>query len=92
MITRGYILKVSMPRPDGAEYVTNIYEFKKFLEAMQTPKEEIIPKIRTAVQHQKNQMIELGFSEKEADAKIEKLIKKEINGIKLPKEKGEEKK
>jgi len=54
MITKGYTLKVAMPRSDGAEYVTNIYEFKKFLKAMQTPEEEILPKIKAAVQHQKS--------------------------------------
>ena len=89
MITKGYILKVAMPRPDGAEYVTNIYEFKKFLEAMQTPEGEIIKRIRSAVQYQRRQMIELGFSEEEADAKIDELIEKEIDGIVLEEEEEE---
>jgi hypothetical protein len=81
MITKGYILKIAMPRPDGAEYVTNIHEFKKFLEAMQTPEEEIVPKIKAAVQYQKDQIVALGFTEREADAKIDELIEKEIDGI-----------
>lgn len=90
MITKGYILKVAMPRPDGAEYVTNIHEFKKFLKVMQTPEEEILPKIKAAVQYQRRQMIELGFSEEEADAKIDELIEKEIDGIDSPEETEEE--
>ncbi len=90
MITKGYTLKVAMPRSDGAEYVTNIYEFKKFLKAMQTPEEEILPKIKAAVQHQKKQIMELGFSEEEADAKIDELIEKEINGLEIPEEEVEE--
>jgi hypothetical protein len=88
MITKGYILKVAMPRPDGAEYVTNIHEFKKFLQAMQVPEKEILLKIKAAVQYQRGQMIELGFTEEEADSKIDELIGKEINGIDFPEEKG----
>jgi hypothetical protein len=84
MATKGYILKVLMPSPEG-EYVTNVHDFKKMLLAMQTPEEEIDGRIRAAVQYQRGQIVALGFSEEEADAKIEELIKEEIDGV-SPKE------
>jgi len=34
--------------------------------------------------------MELGFSEEEADAKIDELIEKEINGLEIPEEEVEE--
>lgn len=90
MATKGYILRVLVPTPGVGQHDSNIKEFKELLEAMQTPEEEIMGRIKSAVQYQRNQMIELGFTEEEADAKIEELIEKEINGIEEKAEEPEE--
>lgn len=77
MATKNYILKVLVPTPGVGEHVINVYDFKKLLEAMQTPEEEIQTRIRNAVEYQKQQMVELGFSDEEAEAKILALIESE---------------
>lgn len=81
MATKGYILRVLVPTPGVGQHDVSIKDFKELLEAMQTPEEEIMGRIRSAVEYQKQQMIELGFTEEEAEAKIQELIEREINGI-----------
>jgi hypothetical protein len=81
MATKGYVLKVLVPTPGVGEHVSNIKDFKELLQAMQTPEDEIMERVRSAVEFQKQQMIDLGFSEEEAEDKIQELIEKEINGI-----------
>lgn len=72
------VLRILVSVPGKGKYETNVYEYKQLLETMQFSDEEIMEKIKKAVEYQRQQIIDLGFSEEEATAKINELIKKEL--------------
>ena len=71
-------LRILVSVPGKGKYETNVYEYKQLLETMQFSDEEIMEKIKKAVEYQRQQIIDLGFSEEEATAKINELIEKEL--------------
>lgn len=71
-------LRILVSVPGKGKYETNVYEYKQLLETMQFSDEEIMEKIKSAVEYQRQQIIDLGFSEEEATAKINELIEKEL--------------
>ena len=71
-------LRILVSVPGKGKYETNVYEYKQLLETMQFSDEEIMEKIKSAVEYQRQQIIDLGFSEEEATAKIDELIEKEL--------------
>lgn len=78
MSVQNKILSVVVPNPEtGADFEMNMLSYKRFLLAAQTPEGEILNRMKQAVEPYKKKMMDLGFTEEEADARILSLIEEE---------------